>query len=73
MVPPAPPFVLKVQGPEVLAQRFGKSVDQVFPLRMEALVEFAHPPHRRVVLFTRFGRQSDVQAPQPVVVLARDD
>jgi len=49
LVSPSPAFVLARQGPTFFAARFGKSLEQVFPLTIEAATRFAVEPQRRRV------------------------
>jgi len=51
MVPPAPPFVLEKEGPIVFARHFKRSVQAVFPAKIEVLPRFAvHPTVRTAVI-----------------------
>lgn len=54
-LPPAPPFVLDKHGPAVLAREFRRTVGDVFPMVVEAVDDFEHPPRRRSVTLTQTG------------------
>ncbi len=49
LLPPAPPFVLAREGPEVFAAQFDLSVDAVFPLTIEVVPCFVIKPEKRSV------------------------
>lgn len=56
MVHPAPVFVLEKEGPNVLAKKFGRHVDQVFPITITVLATFEDPPPLRKVVIQKSGR-----------------
>lgn len=55
LLPPAPPQVLALDGPEPFARAFQLSLGAVFPLTIEADCDFEQPPHRRRVLVDPFA------------------
>ena len=61
IVPPAPLPVLKLDGPESFARAFGKRLDQVFPLKIEAESRFVTPPSRRAVCVDSMGVRETTQ------------
>lgn len=65
MVPPAPDFVLKEEGPEVFAAKFGSTVERVFPVRLEVVPRFASTPQRRHALHAVSGRRDGSGAEMP--------
>jgi hypothetical protein len=48
-VPPAPSFALSKGGPVPFAAKFARSLEQVFPLTVEAITGFTVVPRRRRV------------------------
>jgi len=54
LLPPAPPHVLALDGPEAFARAFHLSLDAVFPLTIESDCDFEEPPRRRRVLVDPF-------------------
>jgi len=49
LLPPAPPFVLAREGPEVFAAKFGMRLKDVFPLTVQVVPRFAVEPETRIV------------------------
>ena len=59
ILPPAPPDVLKLDGPDAFAAGFGLSLEEVFPVRLKVVPTFASEPSmRRVVLDSSGVRES---------------
>lgn len=51
VVPPAPDFVLQLDGPAAFAQKFNLPTEAVFPLEIRSIVRFqSHPAERSVHL-----------------------
>lgn len=57
MVPPAPDFVLEVDGPDHFCSDFGKSIHDVFPLTFEVVPLFQNKPHQRKVVIQPDGKK----------------
>jgi hypothetical protein len=52
MVPPAPDFVLEVDGPANFCQEFSESAENVFPISLEAVPKFeVAPTIRRITIY----------------------
>jgi hypothetical protein len=58
LLPPAPPEVLQVQGPEVIATSFNRSISDIFPLTIVVVPQFAVAPHIRSI---RLGVEGIIQ------------
>jgi hypothetical protein len=52
VLPPAPRFVLAVEGPAPFADKFGKQLDDVFPIELCVVPRFAVSPRVRSALLT---------------------
>lgn len=55
LLPPAPQFVLDQEGPVFFAGIFGRSIDDVFPIQLRVVPQFATPPRSRSILLTIGG------------------
>jgi hypothetical protein len=55
IVPPAPDFVLQLDGPSAFAQRFSLPTEAVFPLEIRSAVRFESPPAIRSVFLAEDG------------------
>ena len=55
MVPPAPDFVLEVEGPINFCKEFKRPLNKVFPIKFEAQPSFEIKPHKRIVTITADG------------------
>ncbi len=56
-VPPAPDFVLEVDGPKHFCSEFAKSIDEVFPLTFEVVPRFQTKPHQRKAVIRPDGSE----------------
>ena len=50
MLPPAPDFVLDIDGPASFCSEFNLSQQDIFPISFEVIPEFQLEPHKRAVL-----------------------
>lgn len=50
IMPPAPDFVLDLEGPVAFCRRFDKPTNDVFPLRIDVIPKFKLPPHDRSIV-----------------------
>jgi hypothetical protein len=58
ILPPAPDFVLREEGPEAFARKLSMDLSDVFPLTLEVLVKFeAMPRHRSIKIGANGERQ----------------
>lgn len=55
LLPPAPPAVLKVDGPERFAVEFGLMVGEVFPIEFAVIPQFETKPTKRKVILNIGG------------------
>jgi hypothetical protein len=55
VVPPAPRFVLDVEGPNRFCKHFDKKINQIFPLRLEVVPSFEVQPTKRSIIITEKG------------------
>lgn len=49
ILPPAPPFVLAKEGPEIFAKKFNLTVNDIFPIVFEVIPRFVTEPEVRKV------------------------
>jgi len=57
MFPPAPPFVLKTQGPSSLSKFLGKPIEKIFPMRIETQTIFLETNKSLTRTLTENGKQ----------------
>ena len=55
LLPPAPDFVLEVEGPDNFCRQFGLASGDIFPILFEVEPEFQTEPQKRVVLIYADG------------------
>ena len=60
LVPPAPDFVLEVNGPIPFCKKFNTSPDEVFPLVFSVVPQFKEEPHQRTIAIQPDGRKAGV-------------
>lgn len=58
LLPPAPPPVLKVEGPEPFAAEFGLIISDVFPIEFSVIPAFEISPIKRKINLTINGVES---------------
>lgn len=58
LLPPVPPPVLKVEGPEPFAAEFGLNTSEVFPIEFNVIPVFETSPTQRKVILTPNGVES---------------
>lgn len=56
-VPPAPEFVLEKDGPDIFCGKFGKQIQDVFPIIVEVIPCFENKPNTRRVMIYSDGRK----------------
>ena len=49
ILPPAPSFVLEEEGPNAFCEKFGKRLEEVFPINFEVIPKFEIEPHLRSI------------------------
>ena len=55
LLPPAPDFVLEVEGPDNFCRQFGLPAAEIFPILFEVEPEFQTEPQKRIVLIYADG------------------
>lgn len=55
ILPPAPPFILKFDGPESFSKEFGLDISKVFPIEFNVIPHFETKPSKRIVILDTDG------------------